>query len=70
VKRSERGLRRSEGGQHFNGSSPLPPLNAFDIVTALVLALPYLFALGRSYRPQPGAFEAAVGCAIGLAAAN
>jgi hypothetical protein len=55
---------------HFNGSSPLPPINPFDIVTALVLALPYLFALGRSYRPQPGAFEAAVGCAIGLAAAN
>ena len=51
---------------HFNGSSPLPPFNPFDIVTALVLALPYLFALGRSYRPQPGAFEAAVGCAIGL----
>jgi hypothetical protein len=55
---------------HFNGSSPLPPINPFDVVTALVLALPYLFALGRSYRPQPGAFEAAVGCAIGLAAAN
>jgi len=55
---------------HLNGSSPLPPITPFDIVTALVLALPYLFALGRSYWPQPGAFEAAVGCAIGLAAAN
>jgi len=55
---------------HLNGSSPLPPITPFDIVTALVLALPYLFALGRSYSPQPGAFEAAVGCAIGLAAAN
>jgi hypothetical protein len=55
---------------HLNGSSPLPPITPFDVVTALVLALPYLFALGRSYWPQPGAFEAAVGCAIGLAAAN
>ena len=55
---------------HFNGSSPLPRTTPFDILTALVLALPYLFALGRSYWPQPSAFEAAVGCAIGLAAAN
>ena len=55
---------------HPNGSSPLPPISPFDIVTALVLALPYLFALGRSYWPPPSAFEAAAGCAIGLAAAN
>lgn len=55
---------------HFNSSSPLPPSNPFEIVIALVLASPYLFALGRSYWPQPGAFAAAVGCAIGLAAAN
>jgi len=55
---------------HLNDITPLPPINSFDIVTALVLALPYLFALRRSYGPQPRAFEAAVGCAIGLAAAN
>jgi hypothetical protein len=55
---------------HLNDITPLPPINPFDIVTALVLALPYLFVLRRSYGPQPGAFEAAVGCAIGLAAAN
>lgn len=28
---------------HLNGSSPVPPITPFDIVTALVLALPYLF---------------------------
>ena len=55
---------------HFNGTLLSRPFDPFDIVIALVLALPYLFALGRSYWPQRGAFAAAVGCAIGLAAAN
>jgi len=54
----------------FHGALQSGPFDPFDIVIALVLALPYLFALGRSYWPQPGAFAAAAGSAIGLAAAN
>jgi len=44
--------------------------NAFNIEVGFMLAMPYLFAVARSYGPRPVALAAAAGMACGMAGAN